>query len=192
MIKKFIQRAIFLPLVFGITLTISAESKGQSVAKNSGASREGKFGIDYSYSGSLSHWGVWYHIADRVALAPRFGFSIGEGKSDFQLGILVPFYLATFKRLDLFMAPFVGFGNKSQEVKTPDPVGGGTITSTVKSSGFELSVNLGTQLPIAEELHIFGMAGLGLNSSSTKNGAEKSTTTISTSRTALGVIFYFN
>ncbi|MCS6983782.1 MAG: hypothetical protein NZM25_01470 [Leptospiraceae bacterium] len=156
--------------------------------------REGKFGIDYSYAYDVSTLGAWFHVSEKLALAPRLGFSAGGGATNIQIGLLIPIYLATLQRLELFLAPHVGFSIQQEERRENIPLLG-QITVKSESSSFDLSVYLGTQFPVTEQVHIYGMSGLGLNSRSIDPGggvSKETETSFGTQRTALGLIFYFN
>lgn len=155
----------------------------------------GKFGIDFSYVSNLTtpspivssgapSIGVWWHVIDMIALRPSVGFSStsagGATTTNLEFGIGVPIYLAKFNALDLYVSPAFSYLSRSSSV------GGVSVTS----SGWGVSGSLGLQVGVHDQVHLFGEVGFGYAADLAASGT--GSTTFSTTRTAVGAIFYFN
>lgn len=152
----------------------------------------GKFGVDYYYSGGQSSWGAWYHVTDMIAIAPQFGFerennvigdTVDENTTTWSAGLLVPIYLANFNKLDMFVAPGVVYASQTFKDKIDD-------TNDRKDNYLNLTVALGMQIAVTEQLHIFGMTGI--NYSTHTDDAKRDDSSFGLGRTSVGAIFYFN
>lgn len=159
---------------FLAVVSISHAAKGapQPAASSTqkSASTPTRFGVDFSYSESMPHIGVWWHVTPMIALRPSLGIrnesqttdNVGLGTSSetsstvFQFGLSLPIYLAKFKALDLFVAPAFNF--KSTSSKTTS---GGTSTSS-SASGFDLGASLGGTVTAARAVPRFWRNGLWL------------------------------
>lgn len=164
-----------------------------------GAVKANKIGANFQYDGSLPTFGVWWHVTDMVAIAPSIGFkntsntynSTAANKEDstteLQLGVGVPIYLAHFNALSLFVAPEFSYTSKSDKLT---PQAGASTTSS--SSVLGISAALGLQVEVHAQVHLFGAFAFGYSSEDTGNASGQKTGIISTTRTAIGAIFYFN
>lgn len=162
--------------------------------------------------------GVLWHLTDMIALAPQVGFytanqedksginAAGNGNivdkttTAWGLGLEVPLYLTKFNALNFYVAPGVGYTPTSTKTKTSTYTGGGTTVTTTeteaKGSYLSLYAAIGLQIPINDQLHVFGKTTIGYASGTTNGGgaSEKDSTEsfFGLQRWAVGAIFYFN
>lgn len=161
--------------------------------------------------------GVLWHITDMIALAPQVGF-LSTGSEDksgvnaagtgniveksttaWGAGLEVPIYLTKFNALNFYLAPGFGYTPTSTTTKTTSYTAGtvGTTTET-KSKGdyFSGYLAVGLQIPVNDQLHVFGKTTIGYASGTTNGGgvSEKDSTEsfFGIQRWAVGAIFYFN
>ena len=195
-----------------------------------GAVKAGKFGMDFSYAGSLGLWttgnngnaglptfngtpsvGFRYHVTDMIAIAPSVGFVTASGTNNnvsgaktetsttvWGVGLEIPLYLAKFTALDFYVAPGVGFTPTSTTTKTT--TAGGVVTEG-NSTGSFLSIYaaIGLQIPINDQLHVFGKTTIGYASGTTNPDTKSVPADVDDKSTyfglqswAVGAIFYFN
>ncbi len=169
-----------------------------------GAVKGGKIGVDFAYNGGISALalngtavGVWWHLTDTIALRPGVGFTSGtttstntttgvstETKvSQFNFHVSLPIYLAKLNLVDLYVAPEFSYASTSTTVGA----------TSVSGSGLGVAAALGLQVAINDQLHIFGELGGGYTSTEGTSGTTQTKVSgITTARTAVGAIFYFN
>ncbi|MCX7632561.1 MAG: outer membrane beta-barrel protein [Turneriella sp.] len=193
------RKYIWLFFLVAAQLSYAAKAAQQPAAKSTTntATSTSRLGIDFSYSESLPHIGVWWHISQQVALRPTLGFRSTTSSSTtntgfstvttetsatiFEFGLSLPVYLTKFKAMDLFVAPAFSFRNTSTKTS------GGGISQSESKSGFAFGLSLGLQIPLHEQLHVFGESGFGYS----KDDSKKETN-LGLIRTSVGAIFYFN
>ena len=181
----------------------------------------GKVGMHFQYGSNISSIGVWWHIVDMIAINPYVGYNSASDKytnitnatygcsttnqctrtnsvSTLAFGIDVPIYLAKLNAVNLFVAPGFSYSSKTSSDKYEPATGASTETKgTTPTISFGLA--LGLQIPILEQLHVFGKAGVDYSITSYDNSgvasasgnADKSTS-LTTTRYSVGALFYFN
>lgn len=191
--------------------------------------KAGKFGMDFSYAGSLGLWttgisgspsltsngtptvGFRYHVTDMIAIAPSVGFATASGTDNnfsgakterstttWGVGLEVPLYLAKFTAMDFYVAPGVGFTPTSTTTKNTTAAG---VVTEGKSTGSFLSLYaaIGLQIPINDQLHVFGKTTIGYASGTTNPDTNSNPADVDDKTSyfglqswAVGAIFYFN
>jgi hypothetical protein len=178
------MKKLFLGLAFIASTSVFASVKG------------GKLGVNFSYAASTPSFGAWWHITDMIAITPSVGYtnktttySASEtASSDLVFGIGVPIYLAKFNILDMYVSPAFSYTTSSTKTTTA----AGSASGTSSALGF--SASLGLQVALNDQIHFFGELGFGYskNDPGSTTATTGPTTTIGTTRTAVGAIFYFN
>ncbi len=183
-----------------------------------GAVKGGKVGVNFQYGSNINSLGAWWHLADIIALNPYVGYSssstkdlytgtaglgIGCGTGNvcyqtaksngFVVGVDVPIYLAKFNALDLFVAPGVGYNSSSSETLNENTTNGQSATvNNGTSTTWNLGLAAGLQIPLLEQLHVFGKAGFDYSRQTKDTYSNYKSTAFTTTRYSVGAIFYFN
>jgi len=183
----------------------------------------GKIGMNFQYGSNISSLGVWWHVIDMLAINPYIGYSssttkytnitggngIGCGatahctrtdsSSTLVFGIDIPIYLVKFSAVDLFVAPAFSYSSKSTSDKYENANNGQSIETKGTNPTYNFGLYLGLQIPILDQLHVFGKGGFEYSitpyenpGTGSTNGNPDKTTTFSTTRYSVGAIFYFN
>ena len=195
-------------LVLGLALVASTSVFATGV-------KGGKIGVNFQYSGTMPSLGAWWHIVDMVAINPYVGYGFSSEKTTYTggllagcgtatctntdksnnlvLGIDVPIYLAQFNALNFFVAPGFSY-TSSGGSNVYENTTAGTSSTVEKGSSPKLNFGLyaGLQIPILEQLHVFGKAGFDFGITSNSNNSTYSKTEFTTTRYSIGAIFYFN
>jgi hypothetical protein len=161
------------------------------------AQENGDTGITMGYPASI---GLIWHASDKVAIRPEFAFSYNssESDSDFSriegsgntvgVGASVLFYLRKWDRIQTYASPRYSYSRSRTESESST---GGESESTTNSHSF--AGYFGAQYSPHQRFSIFGEVGAGVTRSTGRLNdglSESSSTTVST-RTGVGVIFYF-
>lgn len=158
--------------------------------------------------------GVLWHLTDMIALAPQVGFYTASSTDNsattgapgnvvkkettvtaWGAGLEVPIYLTKFNALNFYVAP--GFGITPNSTTVKNTTENNTVTET-KSTGSHLSIYaaIGLQIPINDQLHVFGKTTIGYASGTSNGGAagepDDKNSYFGLQRWAVGAIFYFN
>lgn len=164
-----------------------------------GAQDQGDAGITLGHPGTI---GVLWHVSDRVAVRPEFGFSYTSSESTIGdeiaatstgwtlvPGISAVVYLQRYERLRTYFSPRFTFARSTNSFEA-DP-SAPTAKSTNKS--YSGVASFGTHYSFTEKLSLFAELGLGVTRttgssalSPAKTGAYQWAT-----RTGVGVVFYF-
>ncbi len=171
------MKKIFLGLAFIASTSVFASVKG------------GKIGVNFSYAGTAKSFGAWWHITDMIAITPSVGYTTetvtttgDTTTSNLIFGLGVPIYLAKFNILDMYVAPSASYTSTTTK----------TTAGSATGSSLNFAASLGLQAALLDQVHIFGELGFGYTSEDKGGTTTNKTTTLGTTRTAVGVIFYFN
>ncbi|HRP69904.1 MAG TPA: hypothetical protein PLY93_10270 [Turneriella sp.] len=128
-------------------------------------------GLGSTYNG-LPSMAFWYHFTDWVAVNVRTGFymtggnrqdsysSSKENYVSFGTSIEVPFYVARFERVHLYLAPSFGYTfNWATSSSTDELVG--SDKSKLLDEFFSTFAVFGVQIEVMDQLHIIGRTTLG-------------------------------
>jgi opacity protein-like surface antigen len=167
------------------------------------AQEPGDIGVTMGYPGGI---GIVYHVSDRVAIRPEITFSATSGDSESSLsttesdstavgiGGSVLFYLKEWDKLQSYFAPRYTYTHAStSSTSTPQLPAIGAIESTTTTNAHAFVGTFGAQYALHERFSVFGEVGAGYThqrATSDISGIE-STTSQFTTRTGVGVIFYF-
>jgi len=159
----------------------------------------GKVGVTMGYPSSF---GIVWHVSDKVAIRPELtlGGASSESTSgsfastndnwNVGTGVSVLFYLKTYDQLKTYFSPRLTYGRSSSET-----TGSGVTTTTVETTTTNTGVAgmFGAQYRLGDKFSVFGEVGLGYNhAKSTGSGqAQTSTANSWSTRTGVGVVFYF-
>lgn len=196
-----------------------------------GAVKAGKFGMDFSFAGSLGLWqtggagqpgnapsfsgmptvGFRYHLTDMIAIAPSVGFyttshtdnpaNTGGTKREYSttawgLGLEIPLYLVKFSAMDFYVAPGVGYNPVSSTRNDTNAAGVAQPEQKYSANYLSLYAAVGLQVPINDQLHVFGKTTIGYASGTTNtdktNEQDDKSTYFGLQSWAVGAIFYFN
>jgi len=156
--------------------------------------------------------GFRYHITDMIAVAPSLGFYTASGtdnaangdKSEYTatgwgLGLEVPIYLLKLNALDFYVAPGVGYNSISTSRKNTFANGNPTTESGTSGGYLSLFAAVGLQIPINDQLHVFGKTTIGYATGTTNpdtkanpSQPDDKSTYFGLQSWAVGAIFYFN
>ena len=156
--------------------------------------------------------GFWYHFSQKVAISAKVaGFftdldslysttSSGTNRRNSKtlgggLSLEVPFYIADFDPVLLFLGPGAGFNY----AHTTDTITGPNQFTIEKYSYFiSAFAVIGLQFPLHEKLHIFGRTTLGYTGGILKQGSyyddyqHTKNAFIGLQSWGLGIVFYLN
>lgn len=182
----------------------------------------GKFGANFQYGNTINSIGVWYHIFDAIAVSPFVGYSttttvvknstfagLGCGAldctvttktNDWNFGIEVPIYVAKLKAMHFFLSPLASYGISNGTTKGENASTGRTGENENASSKLlTFGIYAGLQIPVLDQLHLFGRGGFeyairSTTPASNSPGATYADKTYSfgSGRYSIGAIFYFN
>jgi hypothetical protein len=177
------------------SIVTSALSFAPSLAH---AQEKGDVGITMGYPASI---GIIWHATERVAIRPELSFShtsnesesaIGssEGSStSFGLGVSAVLYLRKWDRLQTYVSPRYTYSRTRSETEA-SVLGDGSKSET---DTHNIAGYFGAQYSPHERFSIFGEVGLGVAHSSggIVGGFSEAHSTTTSTRTGVGVIFYF-
>ncbi len=161
------------------------------------AQEHGKTAITMGYPASV---GLIFHLTDRVAIRPELSFSTSDSDSNVPLAVTTSesstlgvgasgiFYLRRWDKLRTYVSPRYVYGRSSltiQSAITPDNPQ--TIDSHSVAGSF------GAQFWMHDRFSVFGEVGIGYTrqrNTSALIDVRNTTNTVST-RTGVGVAFYF-
>jgi len=169
-------------------LTIASPARGQE---------RGDVGISMGFPGAI---GVPYHVTDRIAIRPELSLTFSSSSSDDEIALLTTesstvgvgvsgiFYLHRWDKLRTYVSPRYSY---TRSKSTSESIFSGTSEGRIRSHVF--TAVFGTQYALHDHFSVFGEVGAGVtsqHSSSLQNAVTVNTDSFST-RTAVGVIFYF-
>jgi hypothetical protein len=186
------RRAI---VVLGLLLGACAAANAQEA---------GQIGITMGYPPSI---GVVWHVSDSVAVRPEISFSRSSSDNEFSsdnttvvTGVSGLFYLSKWDQVRTYVSPRFSYGHATSD-------SGGTLGLTSKSSNYNVVGSFGAQYTPHKRFAVFGETGFGYSRSTSSSTYEipslalegllptrpttTSTVTGFSSRTGVGVIFYF-
>jgi opacity protein-like surface antigen len=167
------------------------------------AQQKGDAGVTMGYPGAI---GVIYHVTDRFAIRPEITFAISSGKSESPfstsegdtstvgIGVSGIFYLKQADKLRTYVSPRYTYSHS--ESTTTSSILSPILDdeeSTATNNAHTLTGTFGVQYALHERFNIFGEVGAGFartRSKSELSGFSSSSNQFS-SRTGVGVIFYF-
>lgn len=185
--------------------------------------------MQFQYGSNISSIGVWWHVIDMVAVNPYVGYgsqstkytqvtntgtagAVGaactttnvctrtDGGSSLVFGIDVPIYLVKLNAVDLFVSPSFSYTSASTSDKYENANTGASFETKGTTPTYNIGLHLGLQIPILEQLHVFGKGGFDYSITpyenagtvSASNSNKDKTTSFTTTRYSIGAIFYFN
>jgi hypothetical protein len=170
------------------------------------AQEKGQTGLTMGYPASL---GVVWHLSDRAAIRPEISLSNSSSESQGStpgvirssidtwavgVGVSGLFYVRKWDNLNAYVSPRFTYsrGTTTAEI-------GGLSTGPTESltRAFSVSGSFGTQYSLSRKFSVFGEVGVGFSDSegttrlSPFDGDLKSTGHSWSTRTGIGVLFYF-
>lgn len=169
------------------------------------AQEAGQIGITMGYPASI---GVIWHVSDSVAVRPEIAFSTSSSDNQFSAdtttvsaGASGLFYVAAWDHVRGYVSPRFAYGHATSESV-------GTIGITLKSATYNVVGSFGAQYTPHKRFAVFGETGFGYSRSTTSTttvivpvvlppglvparSTTNSTSTGFSTRTGVGVIFYF-
>jgi hypothetical protein len=175
------------------------------VCATANAQEAGQVGLTMGYPASI---GVLWHASDSVGVRPEIAFSTSTSDNEFGAdttnvsgGASGLFYVAKLDRVRAYVSPRFSYGHATSD-------SAGTIGIALKNSTYNVVGSFGAQYTPHKRFAVFGETGVGYSRSKTSTTTVVSTvvlppgleparpTTTSTltgfsTRTGVGVIFYF-
>ena len=165
------------------------------------AQEAGQVGLAMGYPASI---GIVWHLSDDLAIRPEFGFIRNATDSAFSsdatsvnVGASALYYLWKWDPVRGYLSPRFTYGHSSSG-------GSGTLSTSSTSSVYGLAGSFGVQYVAHKHFAVYAETGLGYsrskNSTSTfitvpplgvNDSTATSTTTSWSTRSGVGVIFYF-
>jgi len=158
------------------------------------AQERGDVGLAVSAPSAI---GVIWHVSDRLALRPDFGFSFTEtdgepplpdiSSKNFTFGLSALFYTHRWDSLRLYVSPRFSYAYGSTSIDEPANIADSTLSSWAAIG------SIGGQYALGTRFGVFAEAGLGYSSQQSETGSirvDRTTWTFGT-RTAIGGILYF-
>jgi hypothetical protein len=161
------------------------------------AQEKSDVGVTRGYPASI---GIIWQASERVAIRPEFAFthsssdsessfSTSEGSSNsFGLGVAALLYLRKWDHVQTYVSPRYTYSRTRSESESNLNDASKSETDTHSIAGY-----FGAQYSPHQRFSVFGEVGLGVTRSTGRivdTGSESHTTATST-RTGVGVIFYF-
>jgi len=162
------------------------------------AQEKGDVGVTMGYPASI---GFIWHQSDRLAIRPEFAFShsTSESKSTFNtiegsgnsvgVGASVLFYLRKWDHVQTYFSPRYTYSRTTTSTESTQlgDVSSSTTTSHTGAGYF------GAQYSPHQRFSVFGEVGAGVvrNNGGLDSGTSTSHSTTVSTRTGVGVIFYF-
>jgi hypothetical protein len=168
------------------------------------AQEAGQIGITMGYPASI---GVVWHVSDGVAVRPEISFSRSSSDNEFSsdtttvsAGASGLFYLSRWDQVRAYVSPRFSYGHATSE-------SGGTLGLSLKSSTYNVVGSFGAQYTPHKRFAVFGETGVGYSHSTSSSTyaipslllegrsptrpTTTSTLTGFSTRTGVGVVFYF-
>jgi hypothetical protein len=170
------------------------------------AQESGDIGIAMGYPANI---GVIYHASDRIAIRPEIGFSwqstedvddgsnLKETRTSLGFGVSALFYTSENNNLRTYMSPRFAYTGSRADIEFS-----ASQTAETNADSYQLSGSFGAQYSVGTKFSIFGEAGIayswleatsfsGLSLPNVGNRDNDEGKAVGT-RTAVGVVFYFN
>ena len=161
----------------------------------------GQVGLAMGYPASI---GIVWHVSDDVAVRPEFGFIRNSTDSQFSsdatmvnVGASALYYMWKWDAVHGYVSPRFTYGRSSS-------AGSGTLSTSSSSSVYGLAGSFGVQYSAHKRFAIYAETGLGYSHSNNSTSSfvtvpplginessSTSTTTSWSTRSGVGVIFYF-
>jgi hypothetical protein len=166
----------------------------------------GKTGVTMGYPASI---GIIWHATDKVAIRPEL--SIGGSSSSSSLaplsgagspvnvssdslslgtGVAVLFYLHTYDHLKTYFSPRLSYSRNTSNSENPAAISPKSKTTATTTGG---TAAFGAQYGLGDRFSLFGELGFGVSYTklTTTTSASKNTGNTWSTRSGVGVIFYF-
>jgi len=160
------------------------------------AQDKGKTGITMGYPTSV---GFVMHVNERVAIRPELNFSTGTTETEglfastsdgftIAVGFSALIYIGEGDKLRPYVSPSYTFAHTS--ASSDSAIAGETESSSSSHTG---AGAFGAQYSLHDRFTVFGEVGVGTSFSSQKIGISggRSETRVVSTRTRVGVVFYF-
>ena len=170
------------------------------------AQESGDIGVAMGYPANI---GVIYHASDRIAIRPEMNFSWQstedlddrsnreDTRTSFGFGLSGLFYTSKNDNLRTYLSPRFTYTRSRADIAFSD-----TQTAETDADSYQLSASFGAQYSLGTKFAVFGEAGVayswleatsfsGLSLPNVGNRDNDEGRAFGT-RTAVGVVFYFN
>jgi hypothetical protein len=186
-----ISRAIVLFMLgTGIVAALPSRASAQTT--------DHPVGITMGYPASI---GLIWHISDRVAVRPELAFSHLHGESEsssgfdaesdtwtLAVGASALIYVGEWDRLRAYVSPRYSYARAKSSSDSSSPFD----VSDAKTTTHSFAGYFGAQYALSDRFSAFGEVGFGLtDQTGTTSLGTRLTSTIWSTRTGVGVIFYF-